>query len=200
LDEGFHCVEVLFFDCDTKGLVALRRASEELRNDKDIVLAAVKVEGFALQFASETLRNDKDVVLAAVKEHPDAFQFASETLRNNKGVVIAAVKQNGFVLQFASETLRNDKDVVLAAVKEHGFALQFASEALRNDIFFIHKLVIEGCHNGLFLFTDWANRAMLSRALQKEEETAMKEFHPLSERMKREFQDYEQEYNNNKNK
>jgi hypothetical protein len=38
-----------------------------LKNDKDIVLEAVKKNGYSLEFASENLKNNKEVVLAAVK-------------------------------------------------------------------------------------------------------------------------------------
>jgi len=38
-----------------------------LKNDKDIVMQAVKSNGDALEFASIGLKNNKDIVLAAVK-------------------------------------------------------------------------------------------------------------------------------------
>ena len=44
----------------------LECASKELRNDKDVVLEAVKNNGSSLKFASEELQDDKEVVLEAV--------------------------------------------------------------------------------------------------------------------------------------
>ena len=41
----------------------------ELRAVKEVVLAAVTEDGWALQFASVELRADKDVVLAAVRRN-----------------------------------------------------------------------------------------------------------------------------------
>jgi hypothetical protein len=38
-----------------------------LKNDKDVVLEAVKNYVYAFNFASVNLKNDKDVVLVAVK-------------------------------------------------------------------------------------------------------------------------------------
>ena len=113
---------------------ALSHASEELRNDRDFVLAVVKTNGAALGYASEELKNDKDVVLATVKKCGKALVFASEALRNDKDVVLAAVKEDGDALQYASKELKNDKDVVLAAVKNDGDALQYASRKLQNEI------------------------------------------------------------------
>ena len=48
---------------------ALRFASEELRGDREFMLAAVKQSGYALQHASDELRGDAEVVLAAVRRH-----------------------------------------------------------------------------------------------------------------------------------
>ena len=44
----------------------LRQASEELKADKEVVLAAVQQDGWVLQYAVEVLRADKEIVLAAV--------------------------------------------------------------------------------------------------------------------------------------
>ncbi len=56
---------------------ALRYASEELRADHEIVLAAVHLNGNALRYASEELRADLQIVLAAVHQHGDASGSAS---------------------------------------------------------------------------------------------------------------------------
>ena len=55
---------------------------KELKNDKKIVLEAVKQNGDALQYASEELKNDKEVVLEAVKRNRLALQYASKELKN----------------------------------------------------------------------------------------------------------------------
>jgi len=62
-------------------------ASQELREDKEIVLEAVQREGTALQFLGG-LRNDEDVVLAALlanseNKHFCPIQWASDSLRRD---------------------------------------------------------------------------------------------------------------------
>ena len=107
--------------------------------ERQQVIDEVGFDGMALEFASEALRNDEEVVFAAVEENGlcvcfggDAEQpdrrfrrcesewtgsaFASEGVRNDRTVVLAAVNQNGLALQFASEGMRDDDDVVVAAV------------------------------------------------------------------------------------
>lgn len=84
------------------------------RNDKEEILKAVKLDGYALRNASTRLCNDKEVVMIAV---------------NNKGLS----------LLFASSFLQNDKEVVMEALKNNYSSFKFASEALRNNMDFIHE-------------------------------------------------------------
>ena len=113
---------------------------ENLKNDKDVVLATVIQDGRALKYVSEILQNDKEVVLAAVNQDGSALYYASEELQNDKDVVLAAVNQDGKALKYVSEILQDDKDVVLAAVIRYGYALYCASEELQNDLFLLNLL------------------------------------------------------------
>ena len=41
-------------------------ANDEIRDRKEVLLTAVKVDGGALEFASKNLKDDKDILLEAV--------------------------------------------------------------------------------------------------------------------------------------
>eukprot|EP00928_Gymnodinium_smaydae_P090138 TRINITY_DN73984_c0_g1_i1.p1 TRINITY_DN73984_c0_g1~~TRINITY_DN73984_c0_g1_i1.p1 ORF type:complete len:300 (+),score=72.08 TRINITY_DN73984_c0_g1_i1:92-991(+) len=58
----------------------LAEAPESLRNDKDVVLAAVTQDGLALQYASESLRADGEVVLRALNQNPWAGNFMADVM------------------------------------------------------------------------------------------------------------------------
>ncbi len=77
--------------------------------------------------------NDQEIVLAAVKQNGSALQYASKELRHVPEIVMAAVKQNGCALQYASEELRHNLNIVKAAVQQDGCALKYASDAIRKD-------------------------------------------------------------------
>ena len=79
--------------------------------------------------------SDKDVVLAEVANNGFALVYASDALCDDREVVLTAVKKNGPALKYASDALCADREVVLAAVAENGNALQYASTALRADPF-----------------------------------------------------------------
>ena len=80
----------------------------ELRNNKEVVLEAVKQNGYALEYASKKLRADKEFILA-----------------------LMALRQSGWALEYTSAALKADKEVVMAAVQKRGRALQYASVALK---------------------------------------------------------------------
>jgi len=61
-----------------------------------------------LEYASKELRNDRQVVLEAIKQRGWVFKYASKELRNNKEVVLEAMKQNRWVLGFASLQLQEE--------------------------------------------------------------------------------------------
>jgi serine/threonine protein kinase len=116
-------------------------ASDKLKDDKDVVLEAVKQDGDSLVFASDKLKDDKDVVLEAVKQDGFSLNYASIKLKDDKDVVLEAVKQDGLSLVFASDKLKDDKDVVLEAVKKNGFSLNYASNKLKDDKDIVLELV-----------------------------------------------------------
>jgi hypothetical protein len=62
-----------------------------IRNDRELVLAAVLADGNALKWASPKLKSDKEVVLAAVTSSPRALIFATDDLRDNFDVALVAV-------------------------------------------------------------------------------------------------------------
>jgi hypothetical protein len=94
----------------------------------------VKKNGFALQYASEELKADREIVVAAVKRDGLALGYVSEGFKDDIEIVLAAVQQNGLALQYASEELRNDRKVVLAVIQQNEEALMYAPEELQAKI------------------------------------------------------------------
>ena len=55
---------------------------DNFRDDKDVVLEAVKANGYALQHASDSLKDDKEIVLQAVKQDGRSLRCASESIKS----------------------------------------------------------------------------------------------------------------------
>jgi hypothetical protein len=103
-----------------------------LKGTCQIVLAAVKQDGYALEFADSTFRQDRQIVLAAVKQDGRVLEFADSSLMQYRQIVLAAVKSNGLALEFADSSFRQDRKIVLVALKSNGMALEFASDDLKS--------------------------------------------------------------------
>ena len=93
---------------------AFKHASERLRADKDFVILLIGrspgLSTIILHYASIKLRNDKQVVLAAMKnqgERGEALYWASDELKDDVDVVRASVTTAGDSYRFASEGLLN---------------------------------------------------------------------------------------------
>jgi len=93
---------------------ALQFASEKLRDNKRIAAKAAK--GGSLENASERLRSDRRIVLAALAMDGGNLKWASSELKKDRDVVLAAMhaEQGGgsFALAFASDELRNDPELI----------------------------------------------------------------------------------------
>lgn len=136
-----HCNRALVLFVVARCGRALRMVPKGYRADPDVVMAAVRQEGFALQYAPECRRQDRDVVLAAVSNSGRALQAAALHLRKDKELVLAAVANDGLSLAFADTLLSDDPEVVLAAVQQNPKSLVHASARLRGDRDFMLSIV-----------------------------------------------------------
>ena len=65
--------------------------------DKEFVLRAVKIRGYALRNASKELTNHKNIVIEALKNDGFSLIFASKELEKNKNLIMRALKNIYFV-------------------------------------------------------------------------------------------------------
>jgi len=108
---------------------------------------AVRQNVYALQYASNKLKADKEVVLAAVKQNGLALENASNELNADKQVVLAAVEKDGMALEFASNEMKTDKEVVFAAMKQTDDTRKSNSDKLLLDRKAALALVVPGNTN-----------------------------------------------------
>jgi hypothetical protein len=103
--------------------MSLTFASDELKNDKDIVMEAVKSGGNGLKYASEKLKNDINVVFAAIKNHPFSLEHASEEMKSNYEVLEYAIENINTeitkidnIMSYASRELQNNNELILKSL------------------------------------------------------------------------------------
>lgn len=106
--------------------------SDELKSDREFILEAVKY-GLSTHQLSKELQDDKEVIYEAVIRHYDtALYYASDETKDDKVFILELVKKNGYILEYISDRLKDDEDVVLEAIKNDG-NIKYASEKLRDN-------------------------------------------------------------------
>ena len=67
-----------------------------MKGDREIVMAAVSCNGYALQYATEEMKGDREIVMAAVSQHGFALQCATEEMKGDAGMIeVALVNRHG---------------------------------------------------------------------------------------------------------
>ena len=112
---------------------ALEHASEELKDDREIVMIAVLDFWPAFQYASERLKGDRKFVIEVVLEKPWALKHASNALKGDQEVVMAAVSKDGTALTHATEGLKGDREVVTKAIFQNGLSVLSATNDMKGD-------------------------------------------------------------------
>eukprot|EP00931_Biecheleriopsis_adriatica_P075649 TRINITY_DN49463_c0_g1_i1.p1 TRINITY_DN49463_c0_g1~~TRINITY_DN49463_c0_g1_i1.p1 ORF type:complete len:377 (+),score=67.41 TRINITY_DN49463_c0_g1_i1:77-1207(+) len=108
-------------------------ASEAIRADHDVALAAVSKSGMTVQLCLGEAKESLEIALAAVNNFPEALDKVAAPFQNNRDVVLAAVAKSGIVVRYASEELRADREIMLAACRSYNEAFQYASQGLKSD-------------------------------------------------------------------
>ena len=61
-------------------------ASQEMRDDKDVVLQAIDDKPIIVKYASKCLRNDLDVAVNVMKKNKKCFKFLEPEIQKNEQV------------------------------------------------------------------------------------------------------------------
>ena len=118
----------------------LLASAENFKNDKAIVLAAIRQDKYAFNYASKELMMDREFALNAVACN-GMLLASAEKFKNDKAIVLAAVKQDGRALQYAGAEMKKDMDFALTAITENSEAFDFFDEELKNSSAFLKKVI-----------------------------------------------------------
>ena len=77
--------------------------------------------------------------MAAVSINGGALQYASQGLKADKEVVAAAIKSSGFALQYASSELQSDVDLICDAYTTHSASLKSVNQNILSSEAFKKK-------------------------------------------------------------
>jgi hypothetical protein len=118
-----------------------------LKSDRDIVVTAVKNDGFAIRYVTDPqLRDDKEIVLLALQSLPfwnkvdgveSVLECVSTRLRNDRQIIRTALQNNWKTVIYASLELRCDRDIMLDAITQNGAAFEYCPSTLATDKQFV---------------------------------------------------------------
>lgn len=153
-------VHSMYRDYYRKNKYELDYVSDRLKNDKEVVLAAVIKDDFNIYFANPRLQGDKDIMRVVVNSSPEHICYASPTLLDDREFMLWAVKQGAGVLISASDRLLDDKELALIAVDRPDRTFKHLSKRLQDDK---DVVLLAVKHNR-------ANLAHVSERLQKDKD------------------------------
>ena len=116
-------------------------APEDKSLDREQALAAVSIDGLALEGLDDSFKKDKALVLAAINEYGDALKYAHESLKKDKEIVLAAINEYGGAFEYAHESLKKDREVLLASLAEHVFAMEDTDDSFKKDKEFVMEAI-----------------------------------------------------------
>ena len=86
-----------------------------------------------MQYASDRLRDNKEIILEAVKINGWALKYASPRLKDNKEVVMEAIKNDEFAVMFASDRLKNDRDIANECLSRDGMTYSYLGNEITGN-------------------------------------------------------------------
>jgi hypothetical protein len=95
----------------------------ELKNDRGLVLEAVKSDGYAYRFLKDDneLRSDPEIAIEAMKASPQYFGWLPKSLRDDRAFVLRALKEVGSGIGFSFFNINNDPvlplDIIVECIK-----------------------------------------------------------------------------------
>ena len=133
---------------------ALQECTEELCNDRDVVMAAISLGGLELQYASRRLQEDKELVMLACQKDGRALEFCPpgptrDELTSNRDFMLSVLgNQGGAMIRLVPEPLRRDRLLLLEALA-HGMRFRCVPDIYKSDKEFLLKAL--GRSSKLFL-------------------------------------------------
>lgn len=152
-----------------EGVLAFFDAQESIRNNRRVVLTAIKVNTRAYPILSgvtdESILGDKEVVLKALSNNPEEMQFVSNTLKADKTFILEALRERGFatgdrsaIFAHCSDDLKRDKEFIRDILMEfhvqnYGIIMENQMADIQEDDEFMRNVIFDKRTAGLLKYS-----------------------------------------------
>lgn len=107
---------------------------DELKGDRDIILASVQMNGWVIKEIDKKFQEDWDIAMAAVVQNGLCMEEVPAKLLDNKDFITEVLaKQNYHVFDFVSDKFKDDKEFIKKALVIEPWIYQFISQRLKED-------------------------------------------------------------------
>ena len=111
----------------------LRKAPEEIKADRHVVMAAIEQDATAIKFASDAVKADKEVAMKALAKDASMVNFIDMDLWEDCDVMMAAVPRMTLMYRKLSPEVRSNRELTVEVLKRQGEYLQYAPAILQAD-------------------------------------------------------------------
>lgn len=118
----------------------------DLKNNKNIALAAVTGDGMALSIVNKIFRADAEVVLASIKAG-GSFAFADISLKSDVEFVKKIIAINVSAIKYISDELKNNKEIAIASVGSSASTIKYLNKKFWSDHDVLKVLLTTGLIN-----------------------------------------------------
>ena len=143
LSKEFYKDKEIVLACVSKNGWAIEDFDPAFCSDIDVVLAAGKQNSLSLKHASKKLLSDPKSLTLLATQIPSVLEFAPEELLDDKNFALSLINQDGYVYRYFSEYIRADPEVFACALKAGALVLEYAPESFKNN----KELVIDIVRN-----------------------------------------------------
>lgn len=120
---------------------------DELKGDRDIILACVQMNGWVIKEIDKKFQEVWDIAMAAVVQNHLCMEEVPAKLLDNKNFIIEVLaKQTYHVFDFVSDKLKDDKEFIKKALVIEPWIYQFISQRLKEDEEIIDFVVKKDSH------------------------------------------------------
>ena len=132
--------EVVLSALASDGWRYVEKISERLKNDLDVVIAAVLSDNRSLDEFSDDFKDNETVIKACLKGGGSAYKYFSERFKNDRNISLQMSSQWNFDLSYAPYNFRIDKEIVKNAVKESAKNFEHIGSELLKDFDYLKEL------------------------------------------------------------
>jgi hypothetical protein len=133
------------------------KTRENLKQDRELVLMAVRSSGQVLQYVTTEFQRDMEIKLYACcdLDSDDVKELLSDPdiVGANRHLVRNIIKQNGALLMYADIELQLDKELVLVAASNSDY-LEDASDRWQDDFEVMCAYIKNDCENAIEYMSD----------------------------------------------